>query len=349
MIPSQRTSPDRGSTIVMVLLAITVLSSIAAVVITRMSNQHLTNYHSASWQEALNVAEAGVETGLSTLNLSISNPTTAWTNWTPSDATTFPKTYRGALLPHGGDGNNKMYVSVQVDNDVKDSSGEAWYRIRAIGTTELPGPSRLGFEKSLTDANGVKNHRSMLMRMSFSNDATSGALHLPQVSRKIEVMVPALTTSLFVRSITVWNYLSMSGGAYTDSFDSRYPSKSTNGLYDVAKRKSHGDVAINSSGSDSNLRNSVVYGNASSNGGAIQNPGNVQGSIYNNFSTNLPPVSAPVWTTMHATPILIRDPGAPVTLTASASKTSPANYKLTELTVSSDEKRLTWRLPSRRG
>src|SRR5687767_9848142 len=102
MTPPRHTCFKCGSTIVMVLITITVLSVIAATVIARMSSQHRTHYHSASWQEALNAAESGIEKGLSALNRSISDPTAAWTNWTPSDSTTFPKTYGGALLPHGG-------------------------------------------------------------------------------------------------------------------------------------------------------------------------------------------------------------------------------------------------------
>ena len=44
---------------------------------------------------------------------------------------------------------------------------------------------------------------------------------------------------------------------YTDSFDSTDPSKSTGGLYDYAKRQTKGNVATNST-----LSNSLTIGNA---------------------------------------------------------------------------------------
>src|SRR5579862_88799 len=102
----------QGSTLVMALVTLLVLAFTAASVFYFIANRYQAAFQSSSWNEALMVAESGVDTGMQALNASASSPSTAWAAWTPSDATTFPKTYRQALTPHSGRGNNRMYVLV---------------------------------------------------------------------------------------------------------------------------------------------------------------------------------------------------------------------------------------------
>ena len=329
----KKLNPNQGSTLAMALILMAVTGFTAASVFYVLTNRYQTTFHSASWQEAMLVAESGNDIAMGALNNSLSSPSTAWTGWTPSDSTTFPKTYKGTLPSHTGDGNNKMYVNVTVDNGITDPNGKTWYRIRSKGTAELPGLRRIGFEPTVLSSDGKKNHKSFLRKLSFSNDATSGALHLPQVTRSIETLAQPLSASMWTRAMVVQNWMSMSGGAYTDSFDSTDPTKSTNGQYDVTKRQRHGDVASNVSGNSSDLRSSYVYGNASSNGGAIKNTANVQGTVYNNFSTTITPVPRPLLNNIASTPTTINNPNAPVTLVAGTAA-APANYKLSTITVS---------------
>ena len=118
-----------------------------------------------------------------------------------------------------------------------------------------------------------------------------------------------------------------------DSFDSSNASKSTGGLYDVTKRQSNADVASNSSGGISTLVNANVWGDASSNTGTIGGTANLHGSLYNNFSTTIPTVGPPpavVYTNLGP----ITNPVAPVTLVG-GTVTSPQNYKITKLNISS--------------
>jgi len=319
-----------GSTLAMALLAVFILSFSAATVFYYISNRYQTAFQSASWNEALVVAESGVDTAMQTLNSSITSPNTAWTGWMPSDATTFPKTYSGVLPPHTGDGNNKMYISVTVDQSVTDSAGNIWPRITSSGTAEVPGLSRVGYAPASLSTAGAKSHNSLLRKLAFKTDVTGHALHLPQTTRTVQAIAKPLSTGIFKRAATVQTSISMSGSAVVDSFDSTNPAMSTNGQYDSAKQQSHGDIATNTDGSASDLKNTFVYGNASSNGGTIKNAGNVQGTVYNNFSSTIPPVSDPTFSTVVSSPTIVN--GGAVTLTA-GTQSAPANYVLSKLNV----------------
>lgn len=333
----------------MALVTVAVVAFAATSVFYVIGNRYQTTFHSASWQEALVVAESGGDTALAALNMTLTDPTNAWNDWTttstdPSNPN-FPKTFTGTIPRHGGDGNQKMYVSVTVENSYVDASGtrkyfqdttgQNWYRVRSRGTVELPGLKRTGYEPAVLSSNGMKNHKSLLRKLSLNADVTGGKLNAPQVSRSVELLAQPMSSGMFAKSLLAKYNIVMSGGAYTDSFDSSDPAKSTNGQYDQTKRQKHGDIATNITGNSSNLMSSYVYGNASSNTGQIQNTQNVQGTVYNNFSTTIQDVKEPTttFTTFNASPSTINNPNAPVTLYG-GTQAAPANYILTTLTVS---------------
>jgi hypothetical protein len=332
---------QQGSTLVMALTSLSVLAFAAAGVFYFIANRYETAFQSSSWDEALVVAESGVDTAMQAFNQS-SDPN-SWTGWTYSASSTkypYPHwTYGTAtspgntISPHTGDGNNKMFVSITVDKQITDSNGTVWPRITSSGTTEVPGLPRVGYAPAILSLTGVKNHKNMLRHIAMKGDVTNGNLHVPQVTRTVQVVAKPQTSSLFQRAVEVQNSMTMSGGAYTDSFNSQDPTKSTNGQYDPLKRQSHGDIASNTTGGTSDLMNSTVYGNASSNGGAIQNTAGVKGSVYNNFSTTIAAVSNPSFSSVNLLPTQVKNPGGPVTLTAGTAST-PQNYVLSELTVS---------------
>jgi hypothetical protein len=86
----------------------------------------------------------------------------------------------------------------------------------------------------------------------------------------------------------------MSGSAVVDSFDSSDPLKSTNGLYDPAKRQMKGNIfIIDNTGSD--LRNAYVYGDVTYSGPEIKNATHVQGAIGTPCDTPIAPVNDPTW------------------------------------------------------
>ncbi len=312
----------------MALATIAVVSFAAASVFYIIGNRYQTTFHSASWQEALVVAESGGDTALASLN---SGDWSLWTTNSTDPKNPYPKTYSATIPSHTGEGNQKMYVSVTVDNSFTGANG--WYRIRSKGTVELPGLKRTGYEPTVFSSDGKKNHHNLLRKLSMNHDVTSGALHTPQVTRSVELLAQPVTSGLYARALLAKYQIVMSGGAYTDSFDSGDPNKSTNGQYDQTKRQKHGDIATNITGDSSNLMSSYVYGNASSNTGQIQNTQNVQGTVYNNFSTTIPDVKAPSFTSYDPTITTINNPKAAVTLTG-GSQSAPANYILSTITVS---------------
>ena len=318
----------------MAMMSLAIIAMVASAALYRVQPHVASTYHSASWHDALNSAEAGADLALASLNLALTDPTTAWAAWTPNDATTFPKTWTPTLTPHAGEGNNKVFCKLTVDNAIVDVNGAAWMRVRAMGVAELPVASRSGIEGALLDVNGNKSFRAVLRRERFADDLTGGALHVPQVARTIEAMAAPPGTRIYTRALTVQNAIVLTGSAYTDSFDSSDSAKSTASEYDPAKRQSNGSIGSNANGNTSDLHGCVVRGDASSTGGAIQNPGGVTGKSYANFSAILPTVTVPTWTTFNFTPNAITNPTAPTTLIGGPAN-SPQLYRLSDLTISS--------------
>ena len=323
-----------ASILPMALISLAVMAMVAAAALYRVQPHVASTYHSASWNDALYSAEAGADLALGALNLSETDPATAWSAWTPNDATTFPKTWTPAIAPHLGDGNTKLFCKLTVDRAIVDVNGTPWMRVRAMGVAELPVASRTGIEGALLDVNGNKSFRALLRRERFSSDVTAGALHVPQVVRTIEAMAAPPGARTYARALTAKGPMLLSGAAYVDSFDSSDPAKSTGQQYDPAKRREKGAIGSNADGGASNLGGRIVRGDASANGGAIQNAGNVTGNQFNNFNAALPDIPVPAWTLFNFVPNAITDPGAPTTLLGGPAG-SPQLYRLSDLTVSS--------------
>ena len=327
-------STKTASVLPAALMSSVVLAMLAAASLYRVTPRLATTYHSASWAEALLAAETGADMALKAMNDSATTPDTAWAAWTPSDATTFPKTWVPTIADHGGDGNTKIYAKITVDNSIVDGMGSRWMRVRSMGVAELPAASRTGIEGGVRNISGTKTFRSILRKERFKADVTGGLLRLPQVVRNIEVMAVPPGRRVYVRGLTVQNEMIMKGTETFDSYDSADAAKSTNGQYDPAKRQNNGDVASNSTGGISDVKGAKVYGDASSNGGTIKNTGGVTGSVYNNFSTTFAPVNKPTWTSFNMSPVAISDPSTPVTLVG-GTRAAPQNYKLTDLSIKS--------------
>ena len=124
---------------------------------------------------------------------------------------------------------------------------------------------------------------------------------------RIQTILPALLTIACLAAcplgaqtdspptaIVVAKTISMSGSAIVDSFDSTDPLKSTNGLYDPAKRQMGGNIfVINNTGSD--LRNAFVYGDLTYSGPPVKNYANVQGSFATPCNATMSAVNDPTW------------------------------------------------------
>jgi hypothetical protein len=320
----------QGGILVTTLLMVAMMSMLAAATLYRVSSRYASTYQSVCWNEALSSAEAGADLALLSLNKSITAPDTAWAGWTPSDATTFPKTYAPDIPSHSGDGNTKVYASIVVSQ----VGATGWFKVRSTGVAELPARSVNGLEAARADTSGVKSHRSVLRKASFITDNTGGVLQLPQMARTVEVLAMPSASKPYARALLVKTTISLSSGSYSDSFDSSNPAYSTGGQYDHAKRENHGDVATNGDGYWSNLQSMYVYGNAASNGGEIANTDHVTGNVTSNFQTVIADVTAPTLTNVQASPTIIR--GASATL-AAGTAALPKSYILSEVTLSSSQ------------
>lgn len=106
------------------------------------------------------------------------------------------------------------------------------------------------------------------------------------ISRAVKVVVAA--GSMFPVGLASKNVIDLNGNnAYTDSFDSSDPTKSTNGQYDAAKRQANGNI-----GTLSTLTNSVGVGNADIYGTVATGPGGTvsigpNGSVGSTFDNSL--------------------------------------------------------------
>ena len=291
------------------MFTIAILALLAAHVCRMITARSRTFYQAASWAEALSASEAGADIAMAALR------SNTWTGWQGPDANGV-RTIQTPALTHNGEGNVTFYAKITVD-----SPSPSYYRIRSTGIAQLPGAAVASYDK-------LDNH---LRHLSLRADRDTGAQITGQgrVARTIEVI--ARGNNAYTRALLVASSLTANNsGSFVDSFDSGDPTKSTNGMYDNAKRQSHGDIASNdSTGSD--LKGMYIYGNLSYTGPVIPNAQDVQGKIITPFAENLPPVPKPTWTTVTANMSTI---SASTTLKAGVPGT-PTRYKVASVSLAS--------------
>lgn len=331
----------RGSALVIALLFAGVIIAIGATSFTVINNKYVTVHQAASWQEALLTADAGVDMALTEIRKQLWAPTEAWNNWTLDGSAETPATsaalatgttavYRTSdvIVRDRGEGASESYAIVTVDAppNLKDGTGEQWYRIRSTGICGLPsgGSIRgraLGGEKS--DA------RLRKFDVRFDRFDSTNTLTEPRASRRIEAIAKpqgAFRTALFgVETINMNNH-----NIEVDSYDSRDSEKSTNDFYDPSKRQWHGDIATN--GQVINAGSAHIYGTASTNGGTVLNGDNVTGNYpddpdairndyYQEVVTVIPPSistgTAGTPTTINGSEQIAASPGAPTNVIVS--------------------------------
>ncbi|PYJ11369.1 MAG: hypothetical protein DMF06_02855 [Verrucomicrobia bacterium] len=336
---------EKGSVLITCIVTITILTMICATSLYITSQNANSGMQTASWQLALAGAESAVDSAYNALN------TNQWTGWqkvsgitslptaeptagstatsVPSPAPNFEYNYYlPPALSLQGEGASTVssWVTVDTANLPKDKNGNQWYRIRATGIAAAAGPRRVSNQKLDND----------LRKLSlFADRNAPGTSVTPRATRTIEVIASAVAKSIWVRGITLRDWINMSGGGVIDSFDSSNPFKSSTingvaGQYDILKRQSNGDVGTANS-LNSDLRSTYVYGDLQYSGPAVKNTLNVQGTISTPFNPTIPTVSAPNWASGTYTSL---GSGNPVILT-SGTKTNPARYKINgDMTVS---------------
>jgi hypothetical protein len=285
-----------GSTTVIALLMLLVLSMVGATVLLNSQARYNATAKNAGWQEALFAAEAGADVGLANCRWTVvgGSPAAFDANngWSGPNAQGV-YSYTTPTITQSGEGTNKLWAAVQVDTPAAlKVNGVQWYRIRSTGYAPLPGMSRVSID-TLTDPNA--RHNNSLRKFSFKFDRFTGAaLTQPQATRTVEIIAQPKTP--WSAGVIANSSFSDPGSAgIVDSFDSRDSAKSTNGMYDATKRQSHGDVIVNTGNFNSG---GPIYGNVGTNGGNVQPSSSIHGKINNSVSTYTPPVTDPTWTTM---------------------------------------------------
>jgi hypothetical protein len=333
-------SNERGSVLIWTVLVITILSLAAAELLQITSAKYNTTLHAATWQEALLASESGIDLALQELRKSL-YPTgqAPWHGWTatPGNGVT---SYGLTTIPTAGLAGTEMKIKINVDapNALKDTSnGWQYYRVRAIGTMPITGPARASDNKQDT----------LLRKMSLRAERFAGtalapdSFDRPQVSRRVEAIV---------RPVSAFNQAIVSAGALDltdqniiiDSYDSRDAAKSTNGLYDVAKRQHNGNIATN--GNLINAGNARVFGDVATNAGTVSGVANVTGAQRTDFYQDLARVLAPTdpnyqpapWGSVNASPSVVN---GTTTLAASAVEgTHASRYVVSAITIEGTQK-----------
>ena len=293
-------SKNSGSILVLALFFTAILVAAGTITFGVIQNRYRQVHQTASWQEALLSAEAGVDIAVNEMRKELFDPSNAWKGWKnqvvdneteavkPGDTGVY---YTSKVLMRTGEGGQKSYSKIVVDAPafLRDSTGEQWYRVRSLGVAEVPGGAVVAGEKE----------DLRLRKFDLKTDRRTGAeLTSSQATRLIETIVKPVGTfrlALFgIKSINLNNH-----NIVVDSYDSRDPAKSTNGFYDVAKRQENGHIATN--GTLLEAGSAHIYGDAMTNGGTVLNSSNVTGEIRNDFfqeifTVNRPNVSPDAYT-----------------------------------------------------
>jgi hypothetical protein len=327
----RRSTKAQGSILVWTVLTIAILSVLAAEVLRIVTIKHQNALQTSTWQEALLAAESGIDLGIMELRKSLyPAPNHAWENWnnTPGNGVV---SYGLTTIANAGLAGTPMTIEANVDAPaglVDPTTGWQYYRIRTVGTMPITGPARANDNKMDSRLRKLSLHWER-----FTNGVlTAHAVSAPQVSRRAEAIVRPV--SAFAESIMSVGTLDLTNqNIVIDSFDSRDPNKSTNGLYDLSKRQENGDIATDGNLIDAG--NAHIYGDVATNAGTVSGAANITGIERTDFYQEPIPVGAPSWTAINATPSTVTNTA---TLTASATKGSSASrYQLSAIAIGGNQ------------
>ena len=290
-------SRNQGSILVWTVLTISILSLLIAEVIRVVSIKYQNALQSTQWQDALLGAESGIDLAIVELRKGLypasiygnmppfptasATPAGSWDGVPTADGSTGG--HETITIPAAGLANTAVTVDVKVDkpSSILDQiNNYQYYRIRSTGTLPLTGPPRVTDNK----------YDSNLRKLSLQWNRFTGAHGPPQVSRTIEAVVkPTTSFDLAILSMSQLNLTDEN--IVIDSYDSRSPDKSTNGLYDVTKRQQHGNIATD--GNLINAGNAQIYGDVATNSGTVTGTAGITGQQRTDFYQEAISVGAP--------------------------------------------------------
>jgi hypothetical protein len=324
-------SKSHGSILVWTVLTIAILSLLGAELIRLVSAKYQNALQTSTWQEALLAAESGIDLGIVELRKSLfPAPNHAWEGWnnTPGNGVV---SYGITTIPNAGLASTPMTIAVNVDAPsslIDPSNGWQYYRIRTVGTMPITGAART------TDNTQDSSLRKLSLRFErFTNGVlTAHAISAPQVSRRTEAIVrPVSSFDQAIMSVGTVDLTNQN--IVVDSYDSSDPNKSTNGLYDAAKRQENGDIATD--GNIIDAGNAHIYGDVATNAGVVTGAANITGTERTDFYQEPIPVSAPSWSASNGTTTTVN---GTTTLNASAtSGSSISRYQLSAISLNGNQ------------
>ena len=320
-----------ASALVWTVIIIALLSMGATQVLRVVSLKYQNALQTSTWQEALLAGESGIDLAIAELRKSLyPAPNHSWEGWNavPGDNVT---SYTLSTISNAGLAGTPMTIEANVDAPAQlIDPVNAWqyYRIRAVGTMPVTGVPRVGDNKQ------DNRLRKLSLRWErFTNGILMPhAISAPQASRRVEAIVRPVSS--FEAAILSGGTLDLTNqNIVIDSYDSRDPNKSTNGLYDVAKRQENGDIATNGNLIDAG--NAHIYGDVGTNAGTVSGAANISGTERTDFYQEPIPVGAPTWLSINPSPAIVLNS---TTITANATRNSPnSRFILSTISVSGNE------------
>jgi hypothetical protein len=217
---------EKGNVLLLTIVVTGLIGFLLAAYLTLVSNQNQANMRSQCWNSAMPVVEAGIEEALQHLNKNgATNGSLSTDGWSGGGST-----YTVTRPLSGG------YYTVTIRNYFPGT------------TTNLP----------LIESKGYVVMPLVLASAQGALLATAGGGQTTVSYLGRGVRVQAMQDFVFTKGMVAKDSIDMNGNNIrTDSFDSTDPTASTNGLYYAPWARDNGDVAVNSS-----LTNSLSAGNA---------------------------------------------------------------------------------------
>lgn len=320
-----------GSVLVWTVLVIGILSLIAVETLRLVTAKYQNALQTSTWQEALLAAESGIDLAIVELRKSLyPAPNHAWEGWNnpPGSQVTG---YELTTVPNAGLNGTPMTIETNVDAPsqlIDPTNSWQYYRIRTVGTIPITGPARTS-----DNPQDTRLRRLSLRWERFTNGIlTPHLLTAPQVSRRIEAIVrPVSSFDQAIMSVGVVDMTNQN--IVLDSYDSSDPAKSTNGLYDPAKRQENGDIATD--GQLIEAGNAQIYGDVATNAGIVSGAANITGVERTDFYQEPIPIGAPSWSGWNHSVSSVTDTN---TINASSTKGSPSSrYVLSRVSLSGNK------------
>src|SRR5438270_974540 len=324
----RKTSVAAGSVLVWTVLVIAILSLIAVETLRLVTIKYQNALQTSTWQESLLAAESGIDVAIVELRKSLyPQPNHAWDGWNNQPGNNVTG-YELTTVPNAGLNGTPMTIETNVDAPatlIDPANSWQYYRIRTVGTIPITGPAR-----AADNPQDTKLRRLSLRWERFTGGVLMPhVLSAPQVSRRVEAIVRPI--SAFDQAIMSVGIVDLTNqNIVVDSYDSSDPTKSTNGLYDVAKRQENGDIATD--GQLIEAGNAQIFGDVATNAGTVSGAANITGVERTDFYQEPIPVGAPTWNASNAS---VTSVTGTTTIQASQTQGSAASrYVLTGISLS---------------